>query len=216
MRLYSGGQTSPRAPCARPQARAIPLQSTLVRTLSPPTMPADLQKITPTHDAMLDWLLTNPGSTLAEMGAHFGYSVSWLSMIINSDLFQQKYESRRQEVNAQVAASIPQRLSAIASVALEKIQRHVELSQDKEFLVETADKVLGRLGYGAKGNVAVTVNAPSLTVVSAPRDALANARELMARISAPSPTPLIVEGQASPVAISPDTIQEGAKNGNPS
>jgi hypothetical protein len=46
------------------------------------------------HELMGDWIVQNPGGTLRELSAHFGYSVSWSVMVINSNMFQ-AYMARR-------------------------------------------------------------------------------------------------------------------------
>lgn len=143
---------------------------------------AEIQKVSPTHDSIMDWLLTNPGATLEQMGGYFGYSVAWLSQLINSDLFQERYRERRGEIESQIASNIPEKMAVLAQITLAKLTRHVEKSEDPTFLHETADMVLHRLGY-----------APSKTVVTSPqsnttitqnvlvveRSALAEARGLL-------------------------------------
>jgi hypothetical protein len=148
---------------------------------------AQVQKLSITHDEIMDWCILHPGATLAEMGMYFGYSVSWLSQIVNSDLFQARYKERRGEIDAAVAADLPTRLRANAALALEKLGRHLETSEDPEFLMQIADKSLHRLGYGPnKGALSVntgnvTINQQNNFMVN--KDQLAEARAKMGLVT---------------------------------
>lgn len=149
---------------------------------------AEIKKVTPTHEAMMDWMLLNPGATLAQMGAYFGYSPAWLSQVINSDLFQALYREKRGEIDARVAMDIPAKMRGLASVALDKLVTHVEKSEQPEFLLETADKVLHRLGYAPSKGPSVSASGPTTNIQQnvyiADSSALAAAREKMAQLGA--------------------------------
>lgn len=108
---------------------------------------ADIQKISHTHDLLMDWLLENPERPLRDCALYFGYTQAWVSTIIHSDIFQAKLSERQGEIFAQVAQDIPSKLRATAGMALEKLAAAVEHSEDPEFLLSAADKTLHRLGY---------------------------------------------------------------------
>ena len=92
-----------------------------------------IAKMRYSHDAMIDHLVADPSISQNELAAIFGYSASWISIIVNTDMFQAKLAARRDEmVNPLVAATLKNRFEAVA-------QRSLEVLQEK--LAQPADKV---------------------------------------------------------------------------
>lgn len=112
-----------------------------------------IKKLSNLHEALADYMLVNPGATYREMGAHFGYQISWLCTVVNSDMFQAYFAKRRQEVGVFIAASLPKKLEAAAHLAVEKVIGVLERTEDAELILDSFDKVLHRYGYApnAKG-----------------------------------------------------------------
>ena len=50
------------------------------------------------HAAMMDFIIANPGASQNEVAAHFGYTASWVSTVMCSDLFQATMAKRRAEI----------------------------------------------------------------------------------------------------------------------
>jgi hypothetical protein len=109
--------------------------------------------LSPTHELMGDWILANPGGTLRDMSAHFKYSPSWLSQVINSDMFRAYIGERLKEVHAHVTADIPTLLKGTAALAIERMNEVLMKTEDADVIVDAFDKVLHRHGYApnAKG-----------------------------------------------------------------
>lgn len=124
----------------------------------------------------MDWMLENPGRSLRECAAFFGYSQPWISTVIHSDVFQAKLRERRDDIDAVIAADIPSKLRAVADIALERLADAVSKSDSPGFIHETADMVLNRLGYGPQRGGGVTVNAAPQVQFVISRDDLAQAR----------------------------------------
>lgn len=108
---------------------------------------ADIQKLNHTHEAILNWLVLNPHKSLRECADTMGFTQPWLSTVIHSDIFQMALRERQMNVANRVAASIPERLQAVADVALDKLAEKVADSEDPDFILDAADKVLHRMGY---------------------------------------------------------------------
>jgi hypothetical protein len=106
-----------------------------------------VQKLSDLHEALADWMLVNPGGTLRDMGAHFGYSGPWLCTVINSDMFQAYFAKRRQEVGSFIAASLPKKLEAAAHIAVEKMIGVMERTEDPDLILDGFDKIMHRYGY---------------------------------------------------------------------
>lgn len=95
----------------------------------------------------MKWLLQNPEKSLRQCADHFGFTQSWLSTVIHSDAFQAQYKALQAEANSRVVADIPARMTRILDVALDKLGDMVEQSEDKDFILETSDKILNRMGF---------------------------------------------------------------------
>lgn len=108
---------------------------------------AEIQRISHTHEQVMNWLILNPQRSLRECADEFGYTQAWLSTLIHSDIFQAKLRERQEEVFSRVASSIPQKLAAVTHVALEKLADKVAESEDPEFILDAADRALHRMGY---------------------------------------------------------------------
>lgn len=122
-----------------------------------------IQKLNFTHERILDWLLQNPDKSMRECADTFGYTQAWLSTVVNSDAFQVQWKALSGNVHSRVVADVPARMQRIAEVALDKLADAVASSEDKDFILETSDKILHRMGYapkasGAKANGVMVVN----------------------------------------------------------
>lgn len=116
--------------------------------------------LTPTHELMGNWIVANPGGTLREMGAYFGYSVSWLSQVINSDMFKAYMADRLGEIHANVMADIPQRMAALTHLAIDRMTETLEKTEDGDLIKDSFDKVLHRYGYAPGAANAVQPRGP--------------------------------------------------------
>lgn len=141
---------------------------------------AEIMNISHTHDQIMNWLISNPEKSLRECADFFHYSQSWLSQIIHSDVFQSKLKERQQDVFVRVAGGIPQKLAALADVAIEKVSTALEKSEDGTFALDVFDKSMHRLGYAPSS--ARSVASPAVVQQNnfyISQGDLANARELM-------------------------------------
>jgi hypothetical protein len=112
-----------------------------------PNLPPAVAKLSHGHDAILNWLLLNPTSTLRECGDQLGYSVPWLSRLIHTDIFQAELAARQGEVFVSVAGSIPQKLAGLADIAIEKVTEQLLSSESPQYALDVFDKALTKLGY---------------------------------------------------------------------
>lgn len=108
---------------------------------------AEIARLSTTHEMLMNWLILNPEKTLRECADHFGYTQSWVSQLIHSDIFQHALREKQERVAIRVAESIPEKLARAADVAVEKLSEHIEKSEDPEFLLSATDKLLHRMGF---------------------------------------------------------------------
>lgn len=81
-----------------------------------------IAEVSYTHDAVIDTILTNPAISQNELAAVFGYSVAWMSIIINSDAFQERMAERKAElVDPKLRATIAEKVDGAANRALDRL-----------------------------------------------------------------------------------------------
>lgn len=136
-----------------------------------------IAKVRYTHDAMIDMMIAEPSVSQNKLADVFGYSVGWVSLMINSDAFQSRLAERKKElVDPVLIASIQDRLKAIADLSLGRLMKRLESPLDSQtsddFLLKSAKLATDALGYGARvptqtTNVAVVVQVPAKIVNAA-------------------------------------------------
>lgn len=126
---------------------------TALRAFHTPFMAAPTST-SPTHDQIALWLLQNPGPRLSSRCAEaFGYTLPWISTLINSDAFRARLSEVQALADAAVAVDIPAKLRGVASLALDALTEQLDTAAKdggmlhREFVKETADMALHRLGY---------------------------------------------------------------------
>jgi hypothetical protein len=100
------------------------------------------------HEAIANWLILNPQATLAECAEALNYSRGAIYYIVNSDAFKSLMEKKNQQVFSTICNLVPQKLSGLAEMAIDKVMDHLEASDSPEFALSVFDKTLNRLGYG--------------------------------------------------------------------
>lgn len=129
----------------------------------------EILKTNYTHDALIDAILANPEMTQRQFAGIFGYSETWLSIVMNSDAFKEKLVERREEVvDPILKATIQDRLNAVANKSLDNI---LQSMHDKPADMKTATKALElttrALGFGAKTAPTVQLTIQPVAVVPA-------------------------------------------------
>lgn len=121
------------------------------------------------HDAIIDTILENPAISQNELSRLFGYSPSWMSIMINSDAFQERLAERKVElVDPKIRASLNERLDAIARVSLERLMDR--LDNPNPGALKTMELIaIAKLGVGDKNTrPAGPVQSTNLYVVNLP------------------------------------------------
>lgn len=174
-------------------------------------------KLSHTHEQIINWLILNPDRSMRECADTFGYTQSWLSTLVRSDLFQAALAERQHQVALRVVQSIPQKLAAVADMALDKLADMVQETEDKEFILDAADKALHRMGYApqssrnpagspgqfSQGGVSIQQNNFVITAGD-----LEEARALMQNSAACLPTPMPPIQQAGEKEIQGEVVRD--------
>lgn len=100
-------------------------------TQDPPAGPPKgaIQKINYSHDGMINLILANRGITQNRIAQHFGYSASWVSMVMCSDAFKARLAERAAEIeDPALRATIEDDLKGMAKRSLEILKE--KLNED--------------------------------------------------------------------------------------
>jgi hypothetical protein len=157
----------------------------------PPVEKPTLKRVHFTHDAIIDEILMNPAISQNELSTKFGYSVGWMSIVINSDAFQERLAARKGELlDPAIKASLEERAAGAAQRALDRILERLD-SPAQVGAIKTADLV-----SIAKLAVAPKTQAPppqqNLYLVQIPAPA-SNAQAWLSSVSRPASPPGVVE-----------------------
>lgn len=112
------------------------------------------------HDAMIDLMIERPDISQNELAARFSYSVPWVSRICNSDAFLARLAQRKTDlVDPTIAASLEEKLRALASVSLDVVLEKVATVRSPDLALQAAKLSTTALGFGARQqNVAIQQN----------------------------------------------------------
>lgn len=128
----------------------------------------EIQKVRYTHDALVDVIVANPAITQREMAATFGYTEAWMSIIINSDAFQERLAARKSEiVDPIIRESLDAKFRAVADVAARTILDKLHATGDAKLAIRALEVTSRALGYGAKAPSQTMVNVTPVVIVPA-------------------------------------------------
>jgi hypothetical protein len=125
-----------------------------------------VQKMNYSHTALIDQVIANPWMTQRDLAALFGYTESWISLVMSSDVFKEALAARRDEVvTPTVIASVEQRLEGLARQSLDRLREALDRSFDPELALQTAALTVKALGFGARDRGSVGVQNNYVVVV---------------------------------------------------
>lgn len=162
------------------------------------------KKLQPVHVAMLDYIMANPGCTYEQVAASCGgYSIGWVSQIVNSDAFQALLAERQGECFGDVKLTIKDRITGVAQLSLKRIAELLPTQTDPDKVVNAADLALKALGFGQPSRgpqtpVGAGPTQNNFIIGSVDAQTLAAARELMhgpKSLPAPAGEPPAIEHQ---------------------
>jgi hypothetical protein len=110
-----------------------------------------IEKVSYSHEKLLDMLIANPRITQRMLAAHFGYTEGWLSQVMRSDAFREMYEARRKElVDPTIMLSLEQRFSAATHRALDILLEDLDTRRSAEVALKVLSEGRQALGLGVK------------------------------------------------------------------
>ena len=109
-----------------------------------------IAKVRYTHDAIIDEILVDPSISQNELAKRFGFTAAWMSIIVNSDAFQNRLAERKGElIDPKITASIEQRLESLAKFSLDRLLERVESAVPLKPMELVA---MAKLGAGDRAN----------------------------------------------------------------
>lgn len=148
------------------------------------------KRFRPWHETIIDDMLARPFDTVKERARRLGYSPSYLSIIMNSDMFKAAYTHRRELYSVMLDTALQRKTMEVADLGLSILKETMELRRTAlpfKTVAETTMSVLEKLGYGQKpsgAGVTVNVQANGGAALGSPVSAevLAGARDKLRQI----------------------------------
>jgi hypothetical protein len=118
-----------------------------------------IQKPSYSHEAMIDLILANPAIDQNDLASYFGYTPSWVSIVISSDAFQAALGEKREKIiDPILRGAIEESFKGLVIRSIEIVRKKL----DGDVAIDTALEVLKTsskaLGYGARPQMNVQVN----------------------------------------------------------
>lgn len=113
-----------------------------------------IQKLHYTHDAMIDQIINDPSISNDRLAEMFGYTPSWISTVLCSDIFQAKLAERREQlIDPELRMSVKTQFAGLLARSMEVLRHKLNASPDKipdQLAVQVAKMSGQALGYGNK------------------------------------------------------------------
>ena len=108
-----------------------------------------IQKVSYTHEAMIDLLLANPMISQGEVAAYFGYTQSWVSRILSSDAFREMYTRRKDAlIDPLIAQGVETRLEALCLQSIAVLEEKLAAAPSADIALKTLEVTARAKGYG--------------------------------------------------------------------
>jgi len=126
-----------------------------------------IAKVRYTHDAIIDAILANPAISQGEIAREFGFTQTWVSIVVNSDAFKSRLAERKAELtDPKLQATINERLDGLANRALDRLAERLDSPTAQLKTMEIV--AIAKLAVGDKANRPSTPSGPNLYVVNIP------------------------------------------------
>lgn len=105
------------------------------------------------YNALIDFMLINPGMTNKELALYFNKSTQTIGQVVNNDMFRARLAARRQEHAERISTAIIEKTQGIAYTALSMLKDRLEDDRTLKRvpvrdLHEIASESLSRIGLG--------------------------------------------------------------------
>lgn len=113
-----------------------------------------IQKVSYTHDMIIDWMIQNPQAhTRREIAAQFGYTEVWINRLLGSDAFQARLAARREElIDPTIRNNIEENFKGLAQQSMDVLMEKLSVDRNPEVALRTLELSSRALGYGVRDN----------------------------------------------------------------
>ena len=109
--------------------------------------PKQLQKVSYTHEAMIDLIIADPTVSSSELAEVFGYSQAWIARICASDSFQSRLAQRKGAlVDPIISRSLNERLRAVAMRSMDVIEQKLIAEPSAQYAMDALELATQGLG----------------------------------------------------------------------
>lgn len=142
-----------------------------------------LKKLNHKHMYIMDCLLYSPDMNMTQIAKKLNTRVSWVSLVVGCDLFQEELRKRRTELDSFKRDKLASRMLDVGDKALDRLETILDDEESSDSVATTAAKnVLTGLGFmNTNGNnspgVNIQVNADNAQV-----SALGVTREMLDKV----------------------------------
>lgn len=145
-------------------------------------------KLSYTHEAMVDLLITRPMISVKDVAQVFGYSVPWVSRLLRSDAFREMVAARKTELRDPILLQgLETRLGALADQAIDVLEEKLATNGSADVALKALEASTRGLGLGQAKGAQVNVNN---FVVTMPQKAASGGEWLQGH------SPRLLEGMA--------------------
>ena len=118
-----------------------------------------LKKLNYKHLAIMDMILYSPNMTMTEIAKRLNGTVSWVSLVVGSDLFQEELRNKRVTLDEFKREQLSSRLLDSGTKALDRLDKILDNEDASDSVASTAAKnVLTGLGFMSTNTPAPGVN----------------------------------------------------------
>lgn len=160
-------------------------------------MSYQLQKVSITHDNIIDFVIAQPSATYREIAHTFDYTPEGIGIICRSDAFKARLEIRKNEmVDPIIRQTVEERLVGLAHASIDILQRKLATSEDPKLALAALDASTKASQYGARSNV--VANTTFVVQLPGPASNSAEWASKFGRIEAPVIEEAVLAEEASP------------------
>lgn len=141
-----------------------------------------IQNLSHRHKEIADWLLVNPHiKNLQTLCDKLNISRSWLSIVMQSDVFKEYFDKRRHDYEQTLQGRLAVRQLDIALKALDKLDDIIASDEvDDRLIFDIANKTAINCGFGGTRNKTTVIEERTREVSrSVDPTTLAHAREMI-------------------------------------
>lgn len=124
-----------------------------------------VQKVSITHDAIIDLVIARPQLNYREIAGIFGYTPEGIGIIVRSDAFKARLQARKEVLtDPLIKQTVEDRLTGLAHASIDILADKLATSADPKLALATLETSLRASGLGARNgqtmNTQFVVNLP--------------------------------------------------------